>query len=271
MSQANLTEKLAKANRDVKKLCESFAARKNWTLAHDAGASGANLAAAATRLDDRLKELIASLGSEPAPPAEPAVELLPAGSFDDGRLSRITVFLRDLDTWFAAQDVAADSSESLSELKEMQARLTCIAGLIRVVSATADAHAHPASTTDDRGPATAPDEVTDGIPATVPEGAPLQLVLDDTDETPMIQEVQGIMELTDDCKQAVDDFLAAWHLKFSYIKRKKLLERLLRWISSAPEGHVLVMKMKTAEEPFEPYPSYVSRDVLAGTPPEEAP
>ncbi len=76
-------------------------------------------------------------------------------------------------------------------------------------------------------------------------------------------------ELTEDCQKLVDDYLTAWGLEYSYIKRKKLLERILRWITSAPEGHVLVMKMKTAEEPFEPYPSYVTRDVLAGNPPPD--
>jgi hypothetical protein len=55
----------------------------------------------------------------------------------------------------------------------------------------------------------------------------------------------------------------------SYYSRKKFFERLLRWISSAPEGQVLVIKMKTAEEPYEPYPSYVSRDVLDGKEPPQ--
>jgi len=269
MSQVNLVEMLAKANRDVKKLCEFFAARRNWTLAHFADVSGKNLAAATTKIDERLKGLIAKSGSQPDPPAKPDVELLPAGVFDDGRLSRMTDFLRDLDTWFAAQDLATGSREVLSELKEMQARLACIAGLIRTVSATADAQAPSEPATDGGVRATAAGDASGGSSPTVPEGVPRQLVLDDTDETPMIQDFQGITELTDECKQAVDGFLAAWGLETSYIKRKKLLERLLRWISSAPEGHVLVMKMKTAEAPFEPYPSYISREVLAGKPLDE--
>jgi len=265
MSQANLVEKLAKANRDVKKLCEFFAARRSWTLAPGSGATGSDLATAATEIDARLRGLIESSGSQPDTPAEPEAEALPVGTFDDGRLSRMTVFLRELDIWFAAQDIATDSPAGLSELKQMQARLACIAALVRAVSRTADVHPTTGDVSTDDGVAAA----SGAAPRPIPEGAPLQLVLDDTDETPMIQEFQGIQELTPDCKQAVDDFLAAWGLNISYIKRKKLLERLLRWISSAPEGHVLVMKMKTAEEPFEPYPNYVARDMIGGKPPEE--
>ena len=87
----------------------------------------------------------------------------------------------------------------------------------------------------------------------------------------MVQDFQGMNELTEECKNLVDGFLAAWSLEYSYYNRKRLLERILRWINSAPEGHVLVIKMKTVEEPFQPYPSYISRDVLAGNPPAKDP
>ena len=52
-------------------------------------------------------------------------------------------------------------------------------------------------------------------------------------------------------------------------KSKKLLEKILTWITSAPEGQVLVIKMKTIEEPFVPYPSFVSRDILQGKEPPQ--
>ena len=87
----------------------------------------------------------------------------------------------------------------------------------------------------------------------------------------MVQDFQGLNELTEECKSLVDGFLAAWELEYTHHNRKKLLERILRWINSAPEGHVLVIKMKTVEEPYQPYPSYISRDVLAGNPPAKDP
>jgi hypothetical protein len=95
-----------------------------------------------------------------------------------------------------------------------------------------------------------------------PDGRPMQLVLDDTDELPMVQSFQGIKELTPECKHLVDDFLNSWDIEYGGIKHKKLLQRLVRWIDAAPHGQVLVIKMQTLAEPFEPYPSYVSRELL---------
>jgi hypothetical protein len=109
------------------------------------------------------------------------------------------------------------------------------------------------------------------VASSIPEGVPQQLALDDTDEHPMVQEFRGLTELTAECTGMVDEFLAAWGIEYSYYNRKKLLERILRWINSAPEGHVLVIKMKTVEEPYQPYPSYISREVLAGNPPPKDP
>jgi len=268
MSQQALIEKLAKANRDVKRLCEFFAARKGWQAAPDAGDAARSLADAASTMDEHLKALISSSGMQPSQPDYPEVALFPVGTFDRGRLQRFASFLRDLDTWFAAQTWAGVSSEDVGEFQKMEAYLACIIELIEAGPTIEDPATVAVSEADGATQVTVPG---DAPGKAIPEGAPLQLVLDDTNEQPMIQEFQGIKELTAECQQAVDDFLAAWDLDYSYIKRKKLLERLLRWITSAPEGHVLVMKMKTAEEPFEPYPSYVSREVLAGNPPQQNP
>lgn len=271
MSQEDLIEKLAKANRDVKKLCEFFAERRSWSLAHDAGESALDLATAASKIDDHLQGLIWKGRSTPPAPAQPDVDLLPEGTLDHARLARFTIFLRDLDLWITAQNLATSSPSALSELKEMQTRLACITEVVRAVATIPEPPTESAPATDDAGQPSTPETSPEPIEQFTPEGVPLQLVLDDTDETPMTQKFRGLDELTSGCTKAVDDFIAAWGLEFSYVKRKKLLERVLRWITSAPEGHVLVMKMKTAEEPFEPYPSYVSRDVLAGNLPEPDP
>ncbi len=268
MSKKALVEKLAKANRDVKKLSEFFAARKGWLLAPDAGESARDLIHAASTIDERLKALIEKSGSQPTILNHPEVILLPVGTLDHGRLQRFATFLRDLDTWFAAQTFGGESPEDIAEFQKMEGNLAFIIDLVESLSAIPEPPATAESDTDGATPAAAP---AGNTIATIPEGAPFQLVLDDTDETPLVQKFRDIKELTADCQKAVDDFLAAWGIELSYYNRKKLLERTLRWISSAPEGHVLVMKMKTAEEPFEPYPSYISRDVLAGKPPRQDP
>ena len=278
MSQDPLTEKLAKANGNVKKLCDFFAARSQWTLAADGETSARAATAAAAKLAEHLKVLIHAAGFDPRSPFEPLVETQDPGSHDCARLDRFTAFLRDLDAWLVAQPGPSNDPEVIDALQEMESYVNSIAELTGAITGESEAPAAespgteaPAPADDGGTRADGPGEEADATTALTPEGIPLQLALDDTDEHPMVQDFQGLNELTEECKSLVDGFLTAWELEYTHYNRKKLLERILRWINSAPEGHVLVIKMKTVEEPYQPYPSYISRDVLAGNPPAKDP
>ena len=273
MSQDPLIEKLAKANGNVKKLCEFFAARSNWTMSVDCEPSARDLTAAAAKLAAHLKVLIHAAGSDPKSPFDPLVETHESGSHDRARLDRFTAFLRDLDAWLVAQPGPSKDPKVMAALQEMESYVFSIVELTGAIASEPETPATEAPAPADDGATLAaePDEGAHSTIATTPEGAPQQLALDDTDSHPMVQEFQGMNELTDECKKLIDEYLAAWKLEYSYYNRKKLLERILRWINSAPEGHVLVIKMKTVEEPYQPYPSYISRDVLAGNPPAKDP
>jgi len=272
MAQDPLTEKLAKANGDVKKLCEFFAARKDWTLAAGSEQSARDITTAAIRIDEHLKVLIRACGAEPTGPFEPLVESQDAAAHDTARVDRFTTFLRDLDVWLTAQPDPSKDHDTIAALQEMEGFVSCIIDVTNSLIGNPD----PPETTSPSPQADGATQAigSDGTPhgtIDVDGETPQQLALDNTDEHPMVQDFQGMNELTDECKDLVDGYLAAWGLEYSYYYRKRLLERILRWINSAPEGHVLVIKMKTVEDPYEPYPSYVSRDVLAGTQPTEDP
>jgi hypothetical protein len=273
MSQDSLIEKLAKANGNVKKLCEFFAARRTSTVSADCESSARDVTAAAAKLAAHLKVLIRAAGSDPKSPFEPQVEVRDSGTHDRARLDRFTAFLRDLDAWLVAQPGPAKDPKVIAALQEMESYVFSIVestGAIESEPVTPATEA-AAPTDDGATPGADPDEGAPAVIATTPGGGPLQLALDDTESHPLVQDFQGMKELTEECKSLVDGFLDAWNLDYSYYNRKKLLERILRWIRSAPEGHVLVIKMKTVEEPFQPYPSYISRDVLAGNPPPKDP
>jgi len=273
MSQDSYTEKLAKANGNVKRLCEFFAARRSSTVSADCESSARDVTVAAAKLAAHLKVLIRAAGSDPKSPFEPQVRVQDSATHDRARLDRFTVFLRDLDTWLVAQPGPSKDPKVIAALQEMESYVFSIVELAGAIKSETETPAIETTAPADDGatPAAEPDERAPAIIATTPEGVPLQLALDDTESHPMVQDFQGMKELTEECKSLVDGFLAAWNLEYSYYNRKRLLERILRWISSAPEGHVLVIKMKTAEEPFQPYPSYISRDVLAGNPPPRDP
>lgn len=271
MSQDSLTEKLAKANGNVKRLCEFFAARRDWVYAPEAATSAHELASAASGVGGQLKRLMDACGATPDPPAEPVIDSVGAGTHENARLLRFTAFLRDLDIWFAAQSDAPTEPPAIEALREIDAHIGCMVAIFNDATIATDVSAEPMGSGDaDASAQTA--EPGEPVRHTIPtdkDGVPRQLILDDTDERPLVQDFQGIIELTTECEKLADDFLTAWDIELSYYNRKKFLERLLRWISSAPEGQVLVIKMKTAEEPYEPYPSYVSRDVLEGKEPPQ--
>ena len=277
MSQDPMTEKRTKANRDVKKLCEFFVARKDWTLPIGAEQLVGELVAATNKFDEHLRVLIRACGAEPTSPCEPLVESQGVGTHDSVRMERFTAFLRDLDTWLTAQPGPSTDPDTIAALQEMEGFAGCIIGVVEGFASDPEdsevANPPPLDTSAAQAvePDVTPGDMPDDTDATEQEGAPQQLALDDTDAHPMVQEFQGLTELSTDCTDLVDGYLAAWRIEYSYYNRKKLLERILRWISSAPDGHVLVIKMKTAEEPYEPYPSYISRDVLAGKPPPTDP
>jgi len=273
MSQDPLIEKLAKANGNIKKLCEFFAARNNWTVSADCKTSARDTTAAAAKLGEHLKVLIRAAGSDPKGPFDPLVETHESGIHDRARLDRFTAFLLDLDVWLVAQPGPSKDPKVIAALQEMESYVFSIVDLTGAIASepeppTTEA---PAPVDDGAAQTAEPHGEADATTATTPEGVPLQLALDDTDQHPMVQDFQGMNELTEECKKLVDEYLAAWKLEYSYYNRKRLLERILRWINSAPEGHVLVIKMKTVEEPIQPYPSYISREVLAGNPPAKDP
>lgn len=285
MAQEPLTAKLANAAANVRKLCEFFVARRDWQPAADAGSVFADLEAATNRLRARLDGILLSCGAGPARPAAPAVAVLDPDVFDTGRLTKLAAYLQDLEGWFAAQPVPPsqpDEVELVSEMSGLVGAMTLqLAGAARPTAEVAPPLAVPpvaapvavpppaapaaGPVSPQVGPHAAPAIGNPGGPGGTPANPPpRQLVLDDTEEVPLIQEFQGRKELTPTCEKLADDFLTAWQIQLSYYNRKKFLERLLRWISSAPDGQVLVIKMKTVEEPYEPYPSYVARELLQG-------
>ena len=76
MSKDPLTPQLAKANGDVKRLCQYLAARRAWDLATDADQAAQDLGAAAIKLDDHLQAMIHASGAETAATAQPKICLL---------------------------------------------------------------------------------------------------------------------------------------------------------------------------------------------------
>jgi hypothetical protein len=269
MAADSLDEKLARAEANITKLCEFFAARREWSFDDESIDAARDLSAAADAVGVRVRTMMQACGAEPDDPKTPDVESLGPGTHDHARVLRFTAFLRELDGWFAAQTEAPTTPRAMQALQEMEAHVSCMIRLFEAALVPPEERDVAAAAEDGATRGATAGGLTSIV--TDEKGAAKQLVLDDTEEHPLVQEFRGISELTPECERLADEFLAGWNIELSYYNRKKYLERLLRWISSAPEGQVLVIKMKTLEEPYEPYPSYVSRERLRGEEPPQEP
>ena len=257
-----LTTKLVKAHDNVARLCDFFACRRTWELADGDRSAAGELVDAAHSLDERLRTMILQAGAVPLPPARIEVEARPQGVLELDRTRRFAAYLRELDAWFAAQPGPPSSPAGVIEVQRTQA---LVARILILVDELALPSAEAAAPSAEAAPAAPQPDAVEVASTPRPEPdpkLPRMVVLDDSEACPMVQEFRGIKELTPDCKEAVARFLAAWEIEHNPSQHKKLLDRLLRWIVSAPDGQVLVLKVKTASEPFEPYPAYVSRDLL---------
>jgi hypothetical protein len=98
-----------------------------------------------------------------------------------------------------------------------------------------------------------------------PELAPCdsRLFLEDTEETPMLQEFKGQTELTFAATQAITRFLEEAEVRYDEGRLIRFQRKVLGWIEGTPPDHILVIKVSTLTGRREPYPSYVlkKRDV----------
>jgi hypothetical protein len=275
MSSDPLTEKLSKAAANLRKLSEFFAARRSWPAAAGAEQALQDVAAAARSLDEQLKRLITECNAEPREAELPAVAELAAGELDANRLNRFATFLRDLARWFEAQPGPPSQPEGIAVLQNIEASVGATIELVAGTSTVPTPEmASPEDQSDVVSEAGKPADPDDNEPkpsAPSPDDVdfsdrPSSLVLDDTEERPLVQEFRDIKELTPICEELVDEFLTSWGINYSHYERKKFLEKLLRWISTAPHGQALVLKISVLKDPIEPYPSYISRELLRENP-----
>lgn len=269
MPMSSLTDKLAKANANMRKLCEFFAARREWDYPPETEQAITGLASATAHLSDELRKLMALCGANPTAARIPEVRSLGTGTHDPDRLQRFVVFVRDLGIWFSAQTSPPTESGGIAALREMDGHVGSLDQLLgeglralKEAKQTERQQADPTPAPAPEPAAPPPTEPDEEIEEEEYEGFENQLVLENRENRPLIQVFQGREELTPECERMADKFLAAWQVDLNNYQRKKFLQKIQRWITSAPDGQVLVIKMKTIEEPYEPYPSYVSREFL---------
>jgi hypothetical protein len=214
---------------------------------------------AASTVRDAASALAAMVRSrlpDGAQPGHPPIEGAPTGTLDRERLQRFATYLSDLRRWFSELDDLGLSPPTVMHLEDLLGALQAIQDAVATLTAAVDhepvaaVHHRP---TPPAGQAPSRAAADDGG----------RMVFEPTPDRPLLREVQGQAELTDESRKRIGEFMASHGLE-GEAARHRLETRMLRWLEATPAGQVLVLKMGSLTGRPEPYPAYMAPDVAYG-------
>ena len=243
-------EMLQRTSKNLERLRDYFEARIRWTIPQEAQSGIAALhITLKTVLSVVLGPMLARNGIEPNHAVTyRRVEQIAPDTFESDRIKRFSGFLEQLSDWFMAHggDTTSPADRQLLERIFRIVEATCLAvegGLKHNKIEFTPQYAPP--------PPREP-KITEV------EGGNIlaRLVLEDTEETPVLWEFRGEIELHYEAKQALHAFLKEAGLKYSSYELTKLENKVLQWVKGQPHGYVLVIKISTMHDKREPYATY---------------
>jgi hypothetical protein len=244
MKETITAEELEKASHNVQRLAEFIGERREWTLASDAQEAAQSLAEAAKSMAAVIAKL--SKSSEPSrlevrqPPRRE-----PSGTVTCARLTKFADFIAQLRQWFAAHDGATLPKGSDRVVHSIHS------GLVGVIAAVDQLLGLSTEAESGEGPLVSGDL---GPVAKVDINA--KLVLEDTEERPLVQVIRGVTGFTPETTTMVDEFFAKQGIKLQGAERRRFEDKVLKWIKGMPDGQVLVVRMSGLSGKAEAYSSY---------------
>jgi hypothetical protein len=214
--------------------------------------------------------------------AAPPPEQLAQDALDSGKLSGFATFLERLAQWFEASGATPPGGEGAAavdrlvrSLDHVDQALAAIAGsppLTRAATAAASlplpAAPAPVSVERSAGPSPVVDDVFAGAPRQEPHTQPApaeQIALTAADADPMFRWVGSEeIELTERARDCIERLFNEQGVTFFRYQLENFVEEVRRRIKSAPEGHVLVIKVRDIGGDRKPFLSYVSETTLKG-------
>jgi hypothetical protein len=283
---------LAKAARNLRRIEGFLLARSQWSLDPPDRAPFDELRAVVDRLAFTVGQRTLQLGIDTGHPQSAAVEPVPRETFDGAMLSRFSEFLGQLDRWFVGRSDAVPDEGAGRYLAEIRHSLEST----RQALITIDENQEPSPTgqqpdpedwsppepaTDAftapgtveqrppvRGPSSALDDIYEGSrdEAGKPPPEPPELIaFTDSATAPMFEWIGAeSVQLTDLGKQRVEELFEEQGVSFFRYQLENFVDEIRKRIENAPEGHVLVIKVRTIGDERKPFLSYVARDALSG-------
>jgi len=263
-------DQLLKAAANLGRIADFVSGRSSWQPPPETVDSLEHLVTASRTLSGT----VASLGGNPDPAVlEPLPASDPGAVLEAARVERFAAYLEEVDRWFKGLEGATPSEPGYDTLNTIATAVAGIGVAIEHILAT-----RSSSAVNPGAPAHPPAEVEsaldaspdDGSTVVVPSGPGSRLVLEDTEETPLLQTFKGNVELTHGAQEAIRSFLATNAIELNSYETRKLEHKIQRWIEATPEGQSLVLKIGWLSGSREPYPSYVSREMAREVPPDSA-
>jgi len=231
---------MAKAAQNLERLADFIGVRRRWTVSE----AGRAPAKAARKAGEAIAEVICRIsGGEIATPigVEQPSELEPAGEVSSVRLARFADYLGQLSRWFEDRSGARLPSGMEDHARSIQRSLAATDEALQLLL-------------DDRAPKPEPESQEAGFdepePLTRPDLGPVavvdpdaRLVLDHTWQKSLLQKRGGMMELTPETVKKLDTFFSEQGFEFNSHERRRLYEKVQRWIEATPNKRVLVLRV----------------------------
>jgi hypothetical protein len=159
--------------------------------------------------------------------------------------------------------------ESTAMLLEIRASLALTAASLTELlgPAAAFGRAQPIAFEDSGDSESQLEEESDGL--TSPDLGPVaevdmraRLVLEDTVQSPLTRQSRGVVELTKETKDRVQEFFADQGVTYGGQELRRVHDKVLKWVEGIPEGRVLVIKLSGLSGTPQPYSSYQPRESL---------
>lgn len=274
---------LTKAAENLTRIDEFLAVRRRWHLELAGYEALRDFDSAAELIIRTIDPFLDAHGLTIDWADEPSLEQLPTTKFDSDRLARMSDFMVQLGRWF--QDHAEGTLEpaagpALGQVYGSVGRIRKTA--VEILDSSpyrqsvpdrrppsglaenappeprpmADAGPDSAIALGSRKVAPGPRQADQTATAGAPASSGARLVLEDTDETPLLQTFRGETELTPEARERIDTFLTDHDVDLSGYRGHKLEMELERRIRNTPDGQVLVVKIGTIDGTPKPYFSY---------------
>jgi len=287
-------EELKKAARNIGKIERYFAARLQWGVGPECVAAFTELKTTADRIAFTVGQKALASGVEARLGAESDVEHVPSEAFDPKQLGKFATFLGRLDRWFvdhasgslekggrrrlaAVQEALESLRMALAEIDLNQKPSPLPADAASSADAADAESAAPAKEADSgpppssgpsrpAAPAAAVDDVFEGArrQAEYIEGkTPAQIVFTASGADPMYHWVGSTtVDLTPHGKEELEKLFEEQGITYFRYQFEKFADEIKMRIENAPDGHILVVKVRAVGDERKPFLGYVPEVAL---------